>query len=138
MLVGTPDMHQENVAATIFKQLGGTNILVEGIEDVTVVPGRHFAGGLAIELNPELAKDNGFLFIVSYHPRDDYTIHYCRKVYDMPSAMEIIHEGEGFYCDMLCEEFSKLTGIEIPIVKFASTFYFTDWTLEDKENGYER
>ncbi len=105
------------MAETIHAQMGLFSHRNAAIRSAWAVQGRHRAGGELLSLDSAKTVENGDIFTVSYHLRDDYTITYAKRDGDSERAI-IIEEVDMVFADQLCEIFTKMTGIEIPIVPF--------------------
>ncbi|MDR1611607.1 MAG: hypothetical protein LBT97_02360 [Planctomycetota bacterium] len=104
------------VAQTIHAQMGLYSVSNPAIASAWAAWGKYRHGGDMIILDPDTTRENGSIFVVSYHyGRDDYTVTYAR--HEGENAI-IIDERESVYCDRLCEMFTDMTGIEIPAVSF--------------------
>lgn len=92
------------------------------ILSTVTVRGKHLAGGKMILLDASKTLGNGDILVVSYHVRDDYTITYAKRVQGLkkgqPDTVVIIKETVMLQIDEICQEFTDLTGIELP---YAST-----------------
>ncbi len=103
------------LAETIHAQMGLFSHRNAAILSAWSVQGKHRAGGELLALDPAATRENGDLFAVSYHLRDDYTVTYAKRDGD---NTVIIKEIDMVYADQLCETFTDMTGIEIPVVPF--------------------
>lgn len=105
------------IAETIHMQMGMLFVCDEAIRSVWAIQGKYREGGNMIRLAPERVRKNGNVFCVSYHHgRDDYTITYGIH---KGENIVIIEEHDMIYADMLCSQFTEITGVEIPVVSFA-------------------
>lgn len=75
-------------------------------------------GGRVNHTGQRTQQKNGEVYLVSYHPRDDYTITYGKRDKDNPENAVIITEIKNIYADQLCETFTDTTGFKIPVVAF--------------------
>lgn len=104
------------IAETIHAQMGRPGHDFAGIRSAWAIVGRHGGGGMLLILDPDKTSQGGNVFVVSYHRGgDDYTITYAKRDGD---HVQIIRESDGIYADQLCELFSGVTGISIPVVSF--------------------
>ena len=104
------------IAETIHSQMGLNSFRTDAIRSAWAVRGKHGGGGDLIHLDGALTREGGNIFVVSYHRgRDEYTVTYAR--HDGTHA-DIIGEIEMIHADQLCETFTNMTGIKIPVIPF--------------------
>lgn len=110
------DEERTATARIIHAQMGLDRHKNRAIRSAWAVQGKYGFGGALLILDPNNTTGNGDAFAVSYHYRwDEYTITYAKRDDDFA---EIIEEADNIQADQLCELFSKMTGIQIPVVPF--------------------
>ncbi len=104
------------IGETIHAQMGLYRHKDPAIRSAWAIQGKYGHGGDLLILDPERTTGHGDAFAVSYHYGwDEYTVTFAKRGGDLT---EIIEEVDHIHADQLCELFSNMTGIQIPVVTF--------------------
>lgn len=118
-LIAAPANGDERFTAigeSIHAQMGLYAVRNKAIGSAWAIQGKHHAGGNMIRLYPEFTRNNGNVIVISYwFDRGDYTITY--GIHD-GDDITVIDERTMIEVGQLCEQFTEITGIEIPVAPF--------------------